>query len=104
MFPFENTLISFEMTGAEIIQMLTTVQSGNQEYYPMDGIDLVVGRNEKKVNRFISAKFSNGDSIVLDKVYRGLTNDFLLQGGDNFKGFIGKYYTPRKTINHGLVR
>ena len=25
MFPFENVLISFEMTGAEIIQMLTIV-------------------------------------------------------------------------------
>ena len=56
------------------------------------------------MNRFISAKFRNGDDIEADKVYRGLTNDFLLQGGDNFKNYIGKYYNPRNTITHGLVR
>jgi 2',3'-cyclic-nucleotide 2'-phosphodiesterase/3'-nucleotidase len=104
MFPFINYLISFDMTGAELLQMLTIVQAGPLGFYPMYGVNQVVGMDAKHTHRFISATLADGSAIELDKVYRGVSIDFLLGGGDDFKNFIGKVYTPRNTKNHGLIR
>lgn len=104
MFPFINYLISFEMTGAELLQTLITVQAGPLGFYPMYGVNQVVGIDGKGEHRFISATLADGSPIVPDRIYRGLSIDFLLQGGDDFKNVIGKIYTPRNTINHGLIR
>ncbi len=37
----------------------------------------------------------NGSVIEQDVVYRGVTSDFLLNGGDDFIKVIGKVYKPR---------
>ncbi len=37
----------------------------------------------------------NKDPIIPDRMYRGLSIDFLLQGGDDFKDVMGKWYTLR---------
>jgi 2',3'-cyclic-nucleotide 2'-phosphodiesterase (5'-nucleotidase family) len=104
MFPFINYLISFDISGAELLQMLMTVQAGPLGFYPMFGVNQVVGIDGNGDHRFISATLADGSPIVPDRVYRGLSIDFLLQGGDDFKNVIGKIYTPRNTQNHGLIR
>lgn len=104
MFPFINYLISFDITGAELLQMLTIVQSGPLGFYPMFGVNQLVGIDSNQAHRFISATMADGTPIVPDRVYRGLSIDFLLQGGDDFKNVIGKTYTPRNTKNHGVIR
>lgn len=104
MFPFKNQLVSFDITGAELLQMLTTVQAGPLGFYPMFGVTQIVGIDEKQNHRFINATLADGSPIVPDRVYRGLSIDFLLEGGDDFKNVIGKSYTPRNTKNHGIVR
>lgn len=53
------------------------------------------------VKGFISAKFINGTEIDPVKTYTGVTIDFLLKGGDDFKDVIGKVYTPRNVQNKG---
>ena len=40
----------------------------------------------------------------MDKVYRGLTIDFLLSGGDDFSKVIGKVYTPRNVKFEGGLK
>jgi hypothetical protein len=38
----------------------------------------------------------DGRSFYLNKVYRGVSTDFVLSGGDDFKEVIGQIYTLRK--------
>lgn len=103
MFPFINYLISFDITGAELLQMLTVVQAGPLGFYPMFGVNQVVGIANQQ-HRFISATLADGSSIDPAQTYRGLSIDFLLAGGDDFGAFINKTYTPRNTIKHGVIR
>ena len=37
-------------------------------------------------------------------MYRGVTIDFCLQGGDDFKDVIGKVYTVRNNKTEGPIR
>lgn len=104
MFPFVNYLISFDITGKELLEMLDIVQSGVLGFYPMFGINIVGQIDSNKAHRFINATLTDGSAIQPDRVYRGLSIDFLLNGGDDFKKVIGVTYTPRNTQNHGLVR
>lgn len=84
--------------------MLSIVQSGGFGFYPMFGINIVAQIDSSKAHRFINATLANGSMIEPDRVYRGLSIDFLLNGGDDFKKVIGVTYTPRNTQSHGLVR
>lgn len=47
---------------------------------------------------------SDGDEIVDDVNYTGITSDFLLNGGDDMKDIIGKIYTPRNRTLVGNMR
>jgi hypothetical protein len=51
---------------------------------------------ENGTRTFLGATFSNGDEIDVSKNYRGVTIDFLTNGGDDFKDVMGKVYTLRK--------
>lgn len=104
MFPFVNYLVSFDITGAELLQMLALVQAGPLGFYPMFGVTQVVGIDAQGKHRLISAALADGSPIVPDRTYRGLSIDFLLQGGDDFGQVIGKTYTPRNTKSHGVIR
>jgi 2',3'-cyclic-nucleotide 2'-phosphodiesterase (5'-nucleotidase family) len=105
MFPFTNYLISFDITGAELMQMLAVVQAGPLGFYPMFGVTQVVGIDRQNNHRFISATLADGSPIDPEKTYRGLTIDFLINGGDDFNQVINKTYTPRNTIKHeGVIR
>ena len=104
MFPFVNYLISFDITGRELLEMLSIVQSGAFGFYPTFGINVVAQIDSNKAHQFINATLADGSLIQPDRVYRGLSIDFLLNGGDDFKKVIGITYTPRNTQNHGLVR
>jgi 2',3'-cyclic-nucleotide 2'-phosphodiesterase (5'-nucleotidase family) len=43
MFPFTNTLVSFEMTGKELLDTLSIIQSGSKAFYPTKGLKQIVG-------------------------------------------------------------
>ena len=46
----------------------------------------------------------DGRSFYLNKVYRGVSTDFVLSGGDDFKEVIGQIYTLRKQIVLGDLK
>lgn len=104
MFPFTNTINSFEMTGQELLDTLNVIQSGTKGFYPTYGLNQVVSLSASGVKRFISAKFYNGTEIIPTQNYRVLSLTFLSQGGDDFKNVIGKVYTVRKEVLHGDFR
>lgn len=104
MFPFPNIINTFEMTGQELIDTLTVLQSGAKGFYPTYGLSQVVSLSSSGVRKLISAKFYNGSEIVPTENYRVMSLTFLTQGGDDFKDVIGKVYTVRKEILHGDYR
>lgn len=103
MFPFKNTINSFEMTGKELLDTLQILQSGLKGFYPTYGLSQVVSLSGN-VKKFISAKLYNGTEIEPSKNYRGVSVTFLTQGGDDFKDVIGKVYTVRNEILYGDFR
>lgn len=105
MFPFANVVNSIEMTGQELIDTLTIIQSGEKGFYPTYGLSQIVSLSKVTgVKRFVSAKFYNGSAIDPAQNYRILTVTFLTNGGDDFKNVIGKVYTVRNEILHGDFR
>ncbi len=99
MFPFNNDLISFEMTGKEILHMAEVLQSGKNGFYHFwNLLTDVTYDKELNTRSFNSVSWMDGTSIDPEGVYRGVTIDFLLNGGDDFKSVD---YKPRNTKKHG---
>ncbi len=101
MFPFNNLIVSFDMNGQEIIDMLTIVQAGTKAFYPTYGLAQIVSLSASKVKKFISATLYDGTPISPTQNYRMLSIDFLTNGGDDFRNFINKNYTVRGLTTHG---
>lgn len=49
----------------------------------------------------MSAKLTNGTEIDPESEYTGVTIDFLLEGGDDFKQVIDVVYTPKDVVEEG---
>jgi hypothetical protein len=79
--------------------MLKILQAGPLGFYPTAGMQVTVAGNGASNHRFINATFINGDPIIPDKMYRGMSIDFCVQGGDDFKDVMGKVYTLRNSKN-----
>lgn len=104
MFPFENYLVSFDIMGSELLKMLEIIQAGPLGFYHTGGLRLTVAANGGANHKFINATWINGDPIIPDRQYRGMSIDFLLQGGDDFSGVMGKVYTLRNARKEGSIK
>lgn len=61
MFPFDNQLRTFDITGKQLIDMLTLVQNGDKGFYHAWGIQQTVTFNTtNNKTGFISARMANG--------------------------------------------
>lgn len=101
MFPFDNTLDTFVITGRELKAMYRVLQSGRLGFYISSGLDMKVTINERTL---VDISTHDGDEIVDDENYIGITSNFLLDGGDDMKNVIGSVYTPRNRTVVGDVR
>lgn len=104
MFPFTNYLVSFDIMGSELIKMLEIIQGGPLGFYHTAGLKLTVSANGGNNHKFVNATWIDGEPIILDRQYRGMSIDFLLQGGDDFKDVMGKAYTLRNSQTEGVIR
>jgi 2',3'-cyclic-nucleotide 2'-phosphodiesterase (5'-nucleotidase family) len=104
MFPFTNYLVTFDILGSELLEMLKIVQAGPLGFYHTSGLRLTVAANGGVNHRLINATMYDGSPIIRDRMYRGMSIDFLLQGGDDFKDVMGKTYTLRNPKTHGTIR
>jgi 2',3'-cyclic-nucleotide 2'-phosphodiesterase (5'-nucleotidase family) len=103
MFPFQNYVVTVEMTGAELRKTLSTIQSAKKAFYPTSGVVQKLTLKPKK--SFVSVQLLNGVNIDEKKTYVVSLVDFLIngQGGDDFTEVL-KWYTPRKRKQIGLFR
>ena len=100
--PFQNTIATMKLTGADIVASLEAAVSGVEEgagKFPQVGgmrytLDLSVAPNEGRIK---SVEVQDGDqwsAIQMEKVYGVVTNDFVRKGGDGYEVFATKAIDP----------
>lgn len=103
MFPFDNYYVSFDMSGQEVLRMLKSINRYN--IYPSSGL-MQVFKKSGKQNILVDAKIYDGlyeTNIEPYKTYRVCVNDFLFQGGSQFKR-VREWYKPKNPLNYDPVR
>ena len=87
MSPFDNNIVTFSMTGEELINMLKQIEeSTTYGLYPVSGLKLQILQTSNS-KQLISAKLFDGINdieIEKNKTYKVASNNFLLNGGDDF--------------------
>lgn len=99
-FPFDNFVMSFMISGADLKKVLSIISAGEKSPYHTSGLQLTLCESPKKL---IKATMANGDPILDQKKYRFSTIDFLIQGGDDFKDTVTITKSIPK-ITHELMR
>jgi len=85
--PFDNTIYTMTMTGAQIKTVLEdAVQDGGMGIQEA-GISFTYDPAKPTMNRVSEMKKSDGTPIELTKTYTVATNNFMATGGDKFTGF-----------------
>ena len=108
MFPFNNTIVSFEMKGHELLRAMQEIQIENK-ITPTSGIKQVLlsKAKDKLVDlKLTSFTFFDGYTetpLDLDKTYTVATNDFLSNGGSVFEP-VSKWYELRNVKDYGTTR
>lgn len=80
-FPFDNLVVTAELSGSDLIKLMQIIQSGTKGFYPTAGLHQVVTLNP---NKLVDVTFYDGTKIDPSKTYKIVTNDFLINGGDDF--------------------
>lgn len=93
--PFDNTLVTLELTGEQVLRVL---EYGlyNQQFGMLQYSGLMVKYNKSLPagEKIAAVTLANGEKLNLKKTYRVVTNDFMAQGGDGFTMFSqGTYIT-----------
>jgi len=63
MFPFNNDVISFEMTGHELIKTLQVLQAGKKSFYPTKNLKQRVRVYPNGIRELTSVSFYDGTPI-----------------------------------------
>ena len=95
--PFDNNLISMDLTGAQVRDILTTVVTGRNRLIEIGGGTYRYSAAEGK--RVLGEVTVGGVPLVDDKVYRVATSSFLARGGDGLEGFAA----GTNRTDHGLL-
>ena len=97
--PFNNTLVTQSMTGAELKAVLEQGFDANgpeQALIPSAGFSYVVDKSRPVGQRIVSMML-NGQPVDPNGMVRVTTNSFLAQGGDAFTVF-----TAQRTAQIGM--
>ncbi len=100
--PFGNELVSFQVTGKFIKEILERKLSGNSRGLAIGGAKVIFNKNLPEGSRVVYMEI-NGEPLKADKLYRVATSDYLLEGNS---GLLMLRRIPRGRVNfHGtLVR
>jgi len=77
--PFENAVVTFEVDGRFLKDIIEMRVSGSRGGLRVAGIEVVVNRTREDYDR-ISELYIQGEPWQADKMYRVTTTDFLLEG------------------------
>jgi 2',3'-cyclic-nucleotide 2'-phosphodiesterase (5'-nucleotidase family) len=84
--PFENTIVTLEMTGAELRQVLEEGLRGGR-VLQMSGVRIVYDPSRPVSQRVVSLTLGDGKPLEEGRSYRIAINNFIATGGDGFTSF-----------------
>jgi 5'-nucleotidase len=92
--PFQNTLATFQLTGADIRKALENglgkIEEGAGRFPQVSGLTYTFDKTKPAGSRLVSVEAKEGDAFVpLDdaKTYGVVTNNFMRAGGDGYSIF-----------------
>ncbi len=92
--PFQNTLATFQLTGADIRKALenglSKIEEGAGRFPQVSGLKYSFDKSKPSGSRLVSVEAKEGDAFVpLDnaKTYGVVTNNFMRAGGDGYSIF-----------------
>jgi 2',3'-cyclic-nucleotide 2'-phosphodiesterase (5'-nucleotidase family) len=93
MCPFDNNIVTVDISGQDLKKIMTTIQAGGKGYYQTSGLMMDVISDPKSLVEN-SLKLYNGTEIDNRMLYKVATLDFLIPvGGDDFREIM-KWYKP----------
>ncbi len=98
-FPFDNTLVTMELSGADIKKNLEH-GINNKEYGWIQYYGMKVDYDEAKPQgeRVTGIELMDGNKIQADKYYTVVTNDFMATGGDGYN-----FKNAKNMVNTNIV-
>jgi 2',3'-cyclic-nucleotide 2'-phosphodiesterase (5'-nucleotidase family) len=85
--PFQNTLITLKMTGAQLKKTLERGLVSSVGMVAVSGIRVQFDTSKPAGEQVVSVVLLDGNKIEDSKLYTVATNDFILAGGDGFTEF-----------------
>lgn len=83
--PFDNTIVTGEMTGAQIKAVLEQSVTLYKGMMQISGLKVKYDSTKPEYQRVTEITLENGTPVEMDKTYTVATNDFLSGGQDGFK-------------------
>jgi 2',3'-cyclic-nucleotide 2'-phosphodiesterase (5'-nucleotidase family) len=84
--PFDNVLVSMDLTGRQLLQILEESARGLHGILQISGLRVTADLTRPTGQRIVGVEIG-GRPLAAEKMYRVVTNDFLAAGGDEFTGF-----------------
>lgn len=86
--PFDNTLYTVELTGAQVYQVLKAgVRNPNKGMLQYSGLKITYDPEKSGLEAFVDVRLADGSKLAPDKTYLVVTNDFMGVGGDGYTIF-----------------
>jgi 2',3'-cyclic-nucleotide 2'-phosphodiesterase/3'-nucleotidase len=102
--PFDNTLVTMKMTGAQIKTILEQAVMDNGRGIQIAGLSFSYDHSKPSMQRVFEIKKSNRLSLDMNTLYLVATNNFIGTGGDGFKEFANPTIARTYMDSHKLVR
>jgi 5'-nucleotidase len=105
--PFENRLATMQLTGAELLALISRGFEGVHGILQISGIRVQALKPgakpcEEGGSRVVSAVLESGGPIVPTDTYTVVTNDFVAGGGDDFDAVLNQVDPSRIQIRYDL--
>jgi 5'-nucleotidase / UDP-sugar diphosphatase len=95
--PFQNTVATFQLTGADILAAiengLSQIEAGAGRFPQVSGMKFSFDKTKPPGSRVVSAEVKEGEGYVLldpKKVYGVVSNNYMRAGGDGYSVFATK--------------
>lgn len=86
--PFDNTLVTLELTGEQILRVLEHgIYNKQVGMVQFSGLKVIYDKAVPTGDRIKKVTLADGGKLYLTKTYKVVTNDFMAQGGDGFTMF-----------------
>lgn len=85
--PYDNTIVTLNMTGADILSALEQGVSGKNGLLSVSGLKYSWDPEQPEGKRILSAVSLSGSPIEAGKIYKVAVNDTLASGADGFSAF-----------------